>query len=94
MASSRLEIELVAYGVDARLGAGLVRVAAGGSGDADGAQQRAAASTVNPPPTMTAPGRWRIPACIMPGWLMALSSVVLVRKLAAVHALPEAVDTV
>ena len=52
------------------------------------------ASTVNPPPMMTAPGRLRIPACIIPGWLMAISSVVLVRKLAAVHALPEAVETV
>src|SRR5258705_11949592 len=40
-ANASLEIKLVAYGVDARLGAGLVRIAAGSPGHADGAQQRA-----------------------------------------------------
>jgi hypothetical protein len=35
--TSSLEIELVAYGVDARLGAGLVRVAAGSPGYTDSA---------------------------------------------------------
>jgi len=48
-------------------------------------------STISPPPIMTAPGRLRIPACIMPGWLMANRPLVLLRKVAAVQALPEAV---
>ena len=51
------------------------------------------ASTVRPPP-MSSTGKVADPACIIPGWLIELSSLVLVRKEAAVHAFPCAVDTV
>ncbi len=51
-------------------------------------------SIITPPPMITTPGRLRSPACIMPGWLIALSSVVLLRKVAEVHALPVAVGGV
>src|SRR5215218_7806398 len=43
------------------------------------------ASTTSPPPMTTTPGRWRIPACIMPGWLMVKRLLVLLRKEASVE---------
>src|ERR1035437_2893524 len=50
-----------------------------------------AASTMTPPAMMVAPGSERMPACGEPGPLVATRSLVMVRKLTAVQALPGAV---
>ena len=44
-----------------------------------------------PPPRITTPGKPRTPACGVPGCVDATRSLVLVRKLTAVHAFPAAV---
>src|SRR6185503_12347075 len=52
------------------------------------------ASIFTPPPTAATPGRLRMPLCGRPGWVASASSVVLVRKLAAVYALAIAMSGV
>src|SRR3972149_4096479 len=48
------------------------------------------ASIGRPPPSATTRGSCRMPLCGCPGWLRRSSSLVLVRKLTAVQALPAA----
>ena len=52
------------------------------------------ARIMSPPPTATTFGSWRMPLCALPACVAAASSVVSVRKLTAVAALPIAVCVV
>src|SRR5687768_2107644 len=52
------------------------------------------ASIMRPPPTAATPGRWRMPLAGRPGCDASASSVVLVRKLAAVYAFAVAISGV
>jgi hypothetical protein len=67
-------LELVLSCGYAGLGAGIIGLTARGTGDADRATSDPPDSMIMPPPRMIAPGMLRIPACIMPDWLMACSS--------------------
>ena len=52
------------------------------------------ARIIRPPPTAMTFGNWRMPLCALPACVVAASSVVSVRKLTAVAALPTAVCVV
>ena len=93
--AASLEIKPVAHGFNSRFGARFVRIAAGRTRHADGAEQRSPGLDGQTAADDDGTGKAAtISACIIPGWLIEFSSLVLVRKEAAVHAFPCAVDTV
>jgi hypothetical protein len=78
-------------GLYAGLGAGFVGVASRRSRHPNRTDQQTAGFDDQSAADNDRARQLRIPACIMPGWLMANRPLVLLRKVAAVQALPEAV---